>query len=920
MMCATSSIAEARRRDDDSSTKAGNKNNYHIFKFPYYHIHKLSNCQILKMNLGNFTIKAAEAFQQAQQIAFNAKSPNIETEHILKALLEQEDSPVEYLLKKNNVTLNLVDNKLNELISKLPKSSGDAAQQISREANNVVLRSGAALKQFNDEFVTPEHLLVAIVQGNDSSAKLLKNAGLTEKGLTAAIKELRKGETVTSQTQSQEFNALNKYAKNLNELARQGKLDPVIGRDEEIRRTLHILSRRTKNNPILVGEPGVGKTAIAEGIAHRIVNGDVPENLKSKIIYALDMGLLIAGAKYKGEFEERLKGVVKEVSTSDGEIILFIDEIHTLVGAGGGEGAMDAANILKPALAKGDLRAVGATTLNEYQKFFEKDKALERRFQKVVIDEPNVEDAISILRGLKDRYETHHHVRIKDEAIIAAVELSHRYITDRFLPDKAIDLIDESAAKLRLEMNSMPEELDTLERQIRQLEIEREAIKRENDEEKLKSLNTDIANLSVERDTYKAKWKEEKELVEKVQNSKVKIENLKLEAEQAERNGDYGKVAEIRYGKLKEEEILINQLTSQLVNSTEKRLLKEEVDAEDIAESIAKATGIPVTKMLQSDKEKLLNLEEHLHERVVGQDEAITAVADAIRRSRAGLQDPKKPIGSFIFLGTTGVGKTELAKALAEYLFDDESMMTRIDMSEYQEKHTVSRLVGAPPGYVGYDEGGQLTEAVRRKPYSVVLLDEIEKAHPDVWNVLLQVLDDGRLTDNKGRVVNFKNTIIIMTSNIGSHLIMEAFENVKEKDIAAAADKAKVEVMNLLRQTIRPEFLNRVDEIIMFQPLLKKEIQGIVRIQLEGLKKLVANSGIDLRFSDYALEFLSEQGFDPQFGARPLKRLIQKEIVNQLSKRILAGDVDKTKPVLVDVFDGVVVFRNEAHEMERSKK
>jgi ATP-dependent Clp protease ATP-binding subunit ClpB len=872
------------------------------------------------MNLGNFTIKAAEAFQQAQQIAFNAKSPNIETEHILKALLEQEDSPVEYLLKKNNVTLNLVDNKLNELISKLPKSSGDAAQQISREANNVVLRSGAALKQFNDEFVTPEHLLVAIVQGNDSSAKLLKDAGLTEKGLTAAIKELRKGETVTSQTQSQEFNALNKYAKNLNELARQGKLDPVIGRDEEIRRTLHILSRRTKNNPILVGEPGVGKTAIAEGIAHRIVNGDVPENLKSKIIYALDMGLLIAGAKYKGEFEERLKGVVKEVSTSDGEIILFIDEIHTLVGAGGGEGAMDAANILKPALAKGDLRAVGATTLNEYQKFFEKDKALERRFQKVVIDEPNVEDAISILRGLKDRYETHHHVRIKDEAIIAAVELSHRYITDRFLPDKAIDLIDESAAKLRLEMNSMPEELDTLERQIRQLEIEREAIKRENDEEKLKSLNTDIANLSVERDTYKAKWKEEKELVEKVQNSKVKIENLKLEAEQAERNGDYGKVAEIRYGKLKQEEILINQLTSQLVNSTEKRLLKEEVDAEDIAESIAKATGIPVTKMLQSDKEKLLNLEEHLHERVVGQDEAITAVADAIRRSRAGLQDPKKPIGSFIFLGTTGVGKTELAKALAEYLFDDESMMTRIDMSEYQEKHTVSRLVGAPPGYVGYDEGGQLTEAVRRKPYSVVLLDEIEKAHPDVWNVLLQVLDDGRLTDNKGRVVNFKNTIIIMTSNIGSHLIMEAFENVKEKDIAAAADKAKVEVMNLLRQTIRPEFLNRVDEIIMFQPLLKKEIQGIVRIQLEGLKKLVANSGIDLRFSDYALEFLSEQGFDPQFGARPLKRLIQKEIVNQLSKRILAGDVDKTKPVLVDVFDGVVVFRNEAHEMERSKK
>ncbi|HRG93401.1 MAG TPA: AAA family ATPase, partial [Chitinophagaceae bacterium] len=692
---------------------------------------------------------------------------------------------------------------------------------------------------------------------------------------------------------------------------RQGKLDPVIGRDEEIRRTLHILSRRTKNNPILVGEPGVGKTAIAEGIAHRIVNGDVPENLKSKIIYALDMGLLIAGAKYKGEFEERLKAVVKEVSSSDGEIILFIDEIHTLVGAGGGEGAMDAANILKPALAKGDLRAVGATTLNEYQKFFEKDKALERRFQKVMINEPSVEDAISILRGLKERYETHHHVRIKDEAIIASVELSNRYITDRFLPDKAIDLIDESAAKLRLEMNSMPEELDTLERQIRQLEIEREAIKRENDEVKLKDLNTEIANLSVDRDTLKAKWKEEKELVEKVQNAKAEIDNLKQLAERAEREGDYGKVAEIRYGKIKEQETLISTLTNQLLNSTEKRLLKEEVDAEDIAESVAKATGIPVTKMLQSEREKLLHLEEHLHERVVGQEEAITAVADAIRRSRAGLQDPKKPIGSFIFLGTTGVGKTELAKALAAYLFDDEGMMTRIDMSEYQEKHTVSRLVGAPPGYVGYDEGGQLTEAVRRKPYSVVLLDEIEKAHPDVWNVLLQVLDDGRLTDNKGRVVNFKNTIIIMTSNIGSHLIMDAFDGVKEKDIASVAEKAKVEVMNLLRQTIRPEFLNRVDEIIMFQPLLKKEIAGIVKIQLDGLKKLVAESGIQLQFSDYALEYLSEQGFDPQFGARPLKRLIQKEIVNQLSKRILAGDIDKTRPVLVDVFDNMVVFRNE---------
>ena len=865
------------------------------------------------MNLGNFTIKAAEAFQQAQQIAFNAGNPNIETEHILKALLEQQDSPVDFLLKKNNVTVNLVDNKLDELIGRLPKmSGGEPAQQISRDANNVVLRAGSSLQQFNDEFVTPEHLLLAIVEGNDAAGKLLKDAGLTAKGLITAIKDLRKGSTVSSQTQSQEFNALNKYAKNLNELARQGKLDPVIGRDEEIRRTLHILSRRTKNNPILVGEPGVGKTAIAEGIAHRIVNGDVPENLKSKVIYALDMGLLIAGAKYKGEFEERLKGVIKEVSGSDGEIILFIDEIHTLVGAGGGEGAMDAANILKPALARGELRAVGATTLNEYQKFFEKDKALERRFQKVMIDEPSIDDAISILRGLKDRYETHHHVRIKDEAIIAAVELSSRYITDRFLPDKAIDLIDESAAKLRLEMNSEPEELDRLNRQIRQLEIEREAIKRENDEEKLKQLNTEIANLSVERDTLKAKWTEEKELVEQIQTAKANIENYKLEAEKAERNGDYGKVAEIRYGKIKEEEEKIAELTKNLQDSTEKRLLKEEVDAEDIAESVAKATGIPVTKMMQTDKQKLLHLEEHLHERVVGQDEAITAVADAVRRSRAGLNDPKKPIGSFIFLGTTGVGKTELAKALAEYLFDDESMMTRIDMSEYQEKHTVSRLVGAPPGYVGYDEGGQLTEAVRRKPYSVVLLDEIEKAHPDVWNVLLQVLDDGRLTDNKGRVVNFKNTIIIMTSNIGSHLIQDAFEDVNERNVDEVTEKAKTEVMALLRETVRPEFLNRVDEIIMFHPLLKKDIVGIIKIQLKQLENLVAQSGIQLKFSDYALEFLAEQGFDPQFGARPLKRLIQKEIVNQLSKRILAGDIDRSQPVLVDVFDNTVVFRNEA--------
>ena len=873
------------------------------------------------MNLGNFTIKAAEAFQQAQQIAFNAQNPSIESEHILKALLEQEDSAVEYLLKKNNVTLNLVESRLDELISKLPKVATDPAQSISREANNIVLRAGASLKQFGDEFVTPDHLILAIVQGNDATAKLLKDAGLTEKGLIAAIKELRKGEKVTSQTQTQEFNALNKYARNLNELARQGKLDPVIGRDEEIRRTLHILSRRSKNNPILVGEPGVGKTAIAEGLAMRIVNGDVPENLRSKVIYALDMGQLIAGAKYKGEFEERLKAVIKEVSTSEGEIILFIDEIHTLVGAGGGEGAMDAANILKPALARGELRAVGATTLNEYQKYFERDKALERRFQKVIIDEPTVEDAISILRGLKDRYETHHHVRIKDQAIIAAVELSHRYITDRFLPDKAIDLIDESAAKLRLEMNSMPEELDKLERQIRQLEIEREAIKRENDEEKLKQLNTEIANLSVERDTFKAKWKEEKDLVEKVQNAKAEIEQLKLEAEQAERNGDYGKVAEIRYGKVKEKEKIINVYAGQLESLSDKRIMKEEVDAEDIAEAVAKSTGIPVSRMMQSEKDKLLQLEQHLHERVIGQDEAITAVADAIRRSRAGLQDPKKPIGSFIFLGTTGVGKTELAKALAEYLFDDESMMTRIDMSEYQEKHTVSRLVGAPPGYVGYDEGGQLTEAVRRKPYSVVLLDEIEKANPDVWNVLLQVLDDGRLTDNKGRVVNFRNTIIIMTSNLGSNIIQENFENITEQNKEEVVNRTRLEVMNLLRQTIRPEFLNRVDEIILFQPLMKNEIRGIVNIQLNNLKGLVAQSGIQLEFSDYALDFLAEQGFDPQFGARPLKRLIQKEIVNQLSRRILAGEIDNSQPVLVDVFDNTVVFRNEvAKKREKSKK
>jgi len=872
------------------------------------------------MSLQNLTIKSQEILQQAQQLAFTANNSNIETEHILKAMMNDNDSPVEYLLKKNNVNVNYVDEKLDAAIEKLPKiTSGEPAQSLSRDANNVLLRSASTLKTFNDEFVSVEHLLLAILQGSDNTAKLLKDAGLTEKGLVAAIKDLKKGSTVSSQTGETQFNALNKYAKNLIEMARAGKLDPVIGRDEEIRRTLHILSRRSKNNPILVGEPGVGKTAIAEGLAMRIVNGDVPENLKSKIIYALDMGQLIAGAKYKGEFEERLKSVVKEVSTSDGQIVLFIDEIHTLVGAGGGDGAMDAANILKPALARGELRAIGATTLNEYQKFFEKDKALERRFQKVMIDEPTVEDAVSILRGLKDRYETYHHVLIKDEAIIAAVELSNRYITDRFLPDKAIDLIDESAAKLRLEMNSMPEELDELERKIRQLEIEREAIKRENDEQKLKQLNTDISNLSVERDTFKAKWQQEKEMVEKIQNAKAEIENLKLAADKAEREGDYGKVAEIRYGKVQEQEKIIEDFTSQLSESTEKRMVKEEVDAEDIAENVAKATGIPVMKMMQSENEKLLHLEEELHNRVVGQDEAIEAVSDAIRRSRAGLHDPKKPIGSFIFLGTTGVGKTELAKALADYLFDDDSMMTRIDMSEYQEKHAVSRLLGAPPGYIGYDEGGQLTEAVRRKPYSVILLDEIEKAHPDVFNVLLQVLDDGRLTDNKGRIVNFKNTIIIMTSNMGSHIIQDNFENVTEENKEEVVQKTKTEVMGLLRQTIRPEFLNRIDEVIMFQPLMKTEIKGIIKMQLDSLKQLVAQSGINLQFSNYVLEFLAENGYDPQFGARPLKRLIQKEIVNQLSKRILAADIDKTRPVLVDVFDGTVVFRNEPVNENSSK-
>jgi ATP-dependent Clp protease ATP-binding subunit ClpB len=867
------------------------------------------------MNLNNFTIKAQELLQQAQQIAFNNQSLSIENPHLLKALLDDKDSPIEYLLKKNNVNISFVEKKLREQIERIPKlQSGEPAQNISRDTNNCLMKAVNSMKQFGDEFVTAEHLLIGLIQANDETSKQLKDAGLTEKGLVAAIKELRKGNTVNSQTSEQQFQSLQRYSKNLNELAKNGKLDPVIGRDEEIRRTLHILSRRSKNNPILVGEPGVGKTAIVEGLAHRIINGDVPDNLKSKIIYALDMGALMAGAKYRGEFEERLKAVVKEVSESNGEIIMFIDEIHTLIGAGAMEGAMDAANILKPALARGELRAIGATTLNEFQKYFEKDKALERRFQKVFVDEPTIDDAISILRGLKDRYENHHQVRIKDEAIIAAVELSTRYITDRFLPDKAIDLIDESAAKLKLEMNSMPEELDELERRIRQLEIEREAIKRENDEQKLKQLSQDISLLNVERDTLKTKWLSEKELVDKINHSKSTIEQLKQDAERAEREGDYGKVAEIRYGKIKTEEEKIASLNQQLqeISQHHKRLLKEEVDAEDIAENVAKATGIPVQKMLQSEREKLLHLEEELHQRVVGQEEAITAVADAIRRSRAGLHDPKRPIGSFIFLGTTGVGKTELAKALAEVLFDDETMMTRIDMSEYQEKHSVSRLVGAPPGYVGYEEGGQLTEAVRRKPYSVVLLDEIEKAHPDTFNVLLQVLDDGRLTDNKGRVVNFKNTIIIMTSNLGSHIIQENFADLKGKNIERVVEGTKSQVFDLLSQSLRPEFLNRVDDIIMFQPLMQDEIKNIIRIQLQQLQKQLAEQGMDLRFTDYALDYLTEKGFDPQFGARPLKRVIQKDIINLLSKKIIGGDIDKTKPVLIDVFDGVVVVRNES--------
>ncbi|BFP43580.1 ATP-dependent chaperone ClpB [Flavobacteriaceae bacterium GF1] len=862
------------------------------------------------MNFNNFTIKSQEAIQQAQQIAQGYGHQQIENEHLFKAIAEVDQNVLPFLLKKLDVNNNLVNQVVDMELESFPKVSGGEIM-VSREAGKSLNEASIIAKKMEDEYVSIEHLLLAIFKSKSKIAQILKDNGVTEKGLTTAITELRKGGNVTSQSAEDTYNSLQKYARNLNELADSGKLDPVIGRDEEIRRVLQILSRRTKNNPMLVGEPGVGKTAIAEGLAHRIVQGDVPENLKEKTIYSLDMGALIAGAKYKGEFEERLKSVIKEVTTSDGSIVLFIDEIHTLVGAGGGQGAMDAANILKPALARGELRAIGATTLDEYQKYFEKDKALERRFQKVVVDEPDTESAISILRGIKEKYEAHHKVRIKDEAVISAVELSQRYITNRFLPDKAIDLMDEAASKLRMEINSKPEELDALDRKIMQLEIEIEAIKRENDETKLKSLNLELANLKEERNEIFAQWEGEKSVVDTIQKTKQDIENYKLEAERAERNGDYGKVAELRYGKIKEAQEALEELQLELkAQQTAGTLIKEEVTNEDIAEVVAKWTGIPVTKMLQSERDKLLKLESVLHQRVVGQEEAIEAVSDAIRRSRAGLQDAKKPIGSFLFLGTTGVGKTELAKTLAAYLFDDENAMTRIDMSEYQERHAVSRLVGAPPGYVGYDEGGQLTEAVRRRPYSVVLLDEIEKAHPDTFNILLQVLDEGRLTDNKGRVADFKNAIIIMTSNMGSHIIQEKFEN--SNDIYSATEAARIEVLGLLRKTIRPEFLNRIDDIIMFTPLSKKDITKIVGLQLEQLKKRLSTQNITLDATEEAIQYLSEKGYDPQYGARPIKRLIQKEVLNTLSKELLKGTIKSESIILLDSFDDGLVFRNQS--------
>lgn len=861
------------------------------------------------MNFNNFTIKSQEAIQHAQLLAQEMGHQQIENEHIFKAITVVEENVVPFILKKLAVNFSLIQQILDKEMQTFPKvEGGDLA--FSREAGKTLNEATILTKKMGDEFVSIEHLFLAIFKSKSKITQILKDQGVNEKDLKGAISELRKGTKVTSQSAEETYNSLNKYAKNLNELADSGKLDPVIGRDEEIRRVLQILSRRTKNNPILVGEPGVGKTAIAEGLAHRIIQGDIPENLKDKVLYALDMGALIAGAKYKGEFEERLKAVIKEVTNADGDIILFIDEIHTLVGAGGGQGAMDAANILKPALARGELRAIGATTLDEYQKYFEKDKALERRFQKVVVNEPDTESAISILRGIKEKYEAHHKVRIKDEAVIAAVELSQRYITNRFLPDKAIDLMDEAASKLRMEINSKPEELDVFDRKIMQLEIEIEAIKRENDKEKLKSLNMELANIKEDRNEIFAKWESEKEVVDNIQKTKLDIENFKNEAERAERNGDYGLVAELRYGKIKEAQENLVKLQEEL--ETEQKggtLIKEEVTNDDIAEIVAKWTGIPVTKMLQSEREKLLKLESVLHERVVGQEEAIEAVSDAIRRSRAGLQDEKKPIGSFLFLGTTGVGKTELAKTLASYLFDDESAMTRIDMSEYQERHSVSRLVGAPPGYVGYDEGGQLTEAVRRRPYSVVLLDEIEKAHPDTFNILLQVLDEGRLTDNKGRIADFKNTIIIMTSNIGSEIIQEKFEN--SKDTFSAAEAARVEVMGLLKKMIRPEFLNRIDDIIMFTPLNKENIKKIVKLQLNMLKKMLSKQQIVLDATEEAISFLAEKGYDPQFGARPVKRTLQKEVLNNMSKALLSGEIKADSVVLLDAFDNKLVFRNQ---------
>ncbi len=863
------------------------------------------------MNMNKFTIKSQEAIQQAQQIAQGNGQQAIETGHILKGILMVDENVVPFLLKKLGINEPNFRNAVDSIVDAYPRVSG-GDPYLSKEASAALNTASNMAQKNGDEYVSIEHLILGLLKGSDSIARMMKDSGMNEKELLAAINELRGGEKVKSHSAEETYNSLDKYAINLNERANSGKLDPVIGRDEEIRRVLQILSRRTKNNPILIGEPGVGKTAIAEGIAHRIVNGDVPDNLKTKIIYSLDMGALIAGAKYKGEFEERLKAVVKEVTASDGEIILFIDEIHTLVGAGGGEGAMDAANILKPALARGELRAIGATTLNEYQKYFEKDKALERRFQTVMVDEPDADDAISILRGIKEKYETHHKVRIKDEAIIAAVELSQRYITDRFLPDKAIDLMDEAAAKLRMEINSMPAELDEVERKIRQLEIEREAIKRENDKKKLEHLNKEIGNLMEKRNELRAQWEKEREVVDGIQEIKEQIENLKNEAMRAEREGNFGLVAEIRYGKLTELEEKLKEYEARLADMQEKGsvLIKEEVDAEDIAEVVSKWSGVPVSKMLQSEREKLLHLEEELHKRVVGQDEAIRAVADAVRRSRAGLQDENRPIGSFLFLGTTGVGKTELAKALAEFLFNNENAITRIDMSEYQERHTVSRLVGAPPGYVGYDEGGQLTEAVRRKPYSVVLLDEIEKAHPDVFNILLQVLDDGRLTDNKGRTANFKNTIIIMTSNIGSDVIRENFEGINEENRAAKIEETQRALFELLKRSLKPEFLNRIDETIMFLPLTENDIVEIVRLQFNNINRMLKRQNIELEATDEAIKLLAHMGYDPQFGARPVKRVIQRELLNELSKEILAGTVHPGMIIVVDAKDGRFVFSN----------